>query len=91
MTARIITNEGVKELSDREFYARIFGHPPRTKEQKAAQWQARCEKYADMIERGGEWAVPPPCLRDARRIVQERAEQQLTETASDPLLKRGWG
>jgi hypothetical protein len=36
-----------------------------------------------MIEAGNEWAVPPPCLADARRIVAER--QALTECAPDPL------
>jgi hypothetical protein len=84
--ARIITSEGVSEVSDREFYTRIFGHPPRTKEEIAADWQAACEKYADLIENGGGWSIPRPYLHDARRIAAERA--QLTECRSDPLLRK---
>lgn len=86
MTARIIhPDRTVEEVSGREFYTRVFGHPPRTREQIEAEWNADCNRYADMIEDGGEWAVPPPCLADARRIVAER--QQLTVCEGDPLLK----
>lgn len=80
MTARIITNEGVEEVSDREFYTRAFGHPPRTKEQIAAEWRAKCEKAADAIENGLEGLVSPPLLRDARRIVEERARKRVPYT-----------
>jgi hypothetical protein len=85
--ARIIDQFGnVEEVSDREFYTRIFGRPPRTKEQREAEWQAACERYADWIETGDDWAVPPPYLHDARRIAAERA--QLAKCEGDPLLKK---
>jgi hypothetical protein len=80
MTARIITNEGVEAVSDREFFTRAFGHPPRTKAQIAAEWRAKCERYATSIENGFEALVPPPCLRDARKIVEERASKQVPYT-----------
>jgi hypothetical protein len=87
MTARFIhADRTVEEVSDREFYTRLFGHPPRTKAEREAEWNAECERFADWIETGDDWAVPPPCLADARRIAAER--EQLTETHGDPLLKR---
>lgn len=86
MTARIITNTGVEHVSDADFFRLAFGRNPRTKAETAAEWQAMCERYADSIELGNEALVPPPYLRDARRIVAERA--QLTECKGDPLLKR---
>ena len=87
MTARIIDQHGnVEEATNREFFTRVFGHPPRTPEQKAAEWRADCERYADWIETGDDWAVPPPMLAEARRIAAER--EQLTECRGDPLLKR---
>jgi hypothetical protein len=67
-------------------FARSLGLNIRTPEQKAAEWRAECERFADYIEAGKEWAVPPPYLWDARRIVEERA--QLTECRGDPLLRR---
>jgi hypothetical protein len=74
MTRDFLITAPANKVSGADF-ARSLGLNIRTKEQKAAEWQADCERYADMIERGGEWAVPPPCLWDARRIVQERAKR----------------
>lgn len=54
-------------------FARSLGLRIQTPEQKAADWQANCERYADAVERCNEALVPPPYLRDARRIVAERA------------------
>jgi hypothetical protein len=68
-------------------FARSIGIQIRTNEQKAADWQAEIEKYADAIEAGLEVLVPPPCLADARRIVEGRRELRLTEVHGDPLLK----
>jgi hypothetical protein len=56
--ARIISRDGVEDVSGREFYTRAFGHAPRTRAELEAEWNADCERYADMIEAGSEWAVP---------------------------------
>lgn len=45
MTARIITNLGVEEMSDRAFFARVFGHAPKTKAEKEAERQAAMVKH----------------------------------------------
>jgi hypothetical protein len=91
VTARIITNEGTEEVSDREFFTRAFGHPPRTKEQIEAEWRERCERYATSIENGFEALVPPPCLRDARKIVEERARKQVPYTRMSIDLREDGG
>ena len=87
MTARIIDADTghVVELSDGDWFTAIFGRPPRTKAGREADWRADCERYADMIENGAEWGVPPPYLYDARKIVEERA--MLTEVHGDPLWR----
>lgn len=73
--ARIIDYRGtVEEVSDATFFERAFGRPPLTRQQREDEWRASIERYADMIEAGGEWAVPPPCLADARALVAERAD-----------------
>jgi hypothetical protein len=73
MTSSIIDSHGnVEELSDAAFYERAFGHAPRTKAERLREWQADIERYADMIETGNEWGVPPPCLHDARLLVAGR-------------------
>jgi hypothetical protein len=82
---RLITADA-RKVSGAEFFSAVTGRELRTKEQRAAEWQADCQRYADMIEAGNEWAVPCPCLADARRIVAERAGQ-LTECRGDPMLK----
>jgi hypothetical protein len=84
--AHIISRDGIEEVSGREFYTRAFGHAPHTRAEREAEYRAELERYADMIEAGSDWGIPPPCLADARRIVAERAGQ-LTECRGDPLLK----
>lgn len=80
MGAHIIHRDGTaEEVSDREFFTRLFGHAPKTKAEREAEWRTDCERYADMIERGNEASVSPPFLHDARKIVAERA--QLTAKA----------
>lgn len=71
-------------------FARSLGLRIRTKEQKAADWRADCERYADMIENGNEWGVPPPYLADARRIAEQRVFAGLVPDAdklSDPFRR----
>jgi hypothetical protein len=63
----------VEHMSDREFFRRAFGHYPRTKEQRLADWQAEVERYADLIEQGCE--PDPhgrPAVRDAYLLVAGR-------------------
>lgn len=69
-------------------FARSLGIRIRTPEEKAAEWRAKCERYADMIEDGGEYAVPPPCLRDARAIVEERRADAANERALRFLVNK---
>jgi hypothetical protein len=71
MTDRLITADASR-VSRADFFQVVTGRPLRTKEQKLAQWQADIERYADMIERGSEYAVPPPCIHDARLLVAGR-------------------
>jgi hypothetical protein len=76
MTARIISRDGVEEVSDREFFARVFGRAPRTRTEREAEWNADCERYADMIEAGGSWAVPPPYLSECHRLIALREKSR---------------
>ena len=83
MTALIIHHDGtVEECSDREFYSRIFGHAPRTKAEREAQYRADVERYVGFIDNGNEWAVPPPYLAECRRII---ALREAAECGPDPL------
>ena len=79
---RLVTADA-RKVSGADFFAAVTGRPMLTKEQREAAWRADCERYADMIENGSEWVVPPPYLRHAKAIVEER--QQLTECLPDPL------
>lgn len=83
VTSRFINlDTGTVETSpDRELYRFAFGHYPRTKADREAEWRKECERFADMIEAGNEWAVPPPCRRDARAIVAERAAEREARAA----------
>ena len=84
MTSRIIHHNGtVEECSDREFYSRIFGHAPRTRAEREAQYRADIEKYIRAIEDGLEGLVPPPYLDECRRIIALREEVH-----ADPFGKR---
>lgn len=67
-----------RDMTGAEF-ARSLGLNIRTPEQKAAEWRAECERFADYIEAGKDGAVPPPYLWDARRIVEERALSRKVE------------
>jgi hypothetical protein len=63
----------VEHMSDREFYRRVFGHYPRTKEQRLADWQREVERYADLIEQGCELSdYGRPVVRDAYLLVAGR-------------------
>jgi predicted dehydrogenase len=63
----------VERVSDREFYRRVFGHYPRTKEQRLADWQAEVERWADLIEQGCEPdPYGRPAVRDAYLLVAGR-------------------
>lgn len=93
MTDKLITADASK-VSGAAF-ARSLGLNIRTKAEREAEWRADCERYANFIETGDDWAVPPPYLAAARKIAAERGFQaavdkalklqQLTETAADPL------
>lgn len=67
---RIITADADK-VSGAEF-ARSVGLRIRTKDERLAEWQEKIERYADMIEAGGGWSIPPPCLDAARALVAGR-------------------
>ena len=81
MTRAVIidANDGIENVSDAEFYQRVFGHAPRTKQERLAEWQASIERYADYLEAGEDWAVPPPCLFAARLLVAGRMRARKTE------------
>jgi hypothetical protein len=75
MTRAVIIDQhgNVEETSEREFYRAIFGHYPRTKEQKLADWQAEVERLADLIEQGRELnPYGRPAVRDAYLLVAGR-------------------
>jgi hypothetical protein len=81
VTARFVNLDTgtVSETSDAEFFASLFGHAPKTKAEREAEYRAKCERYADLIEQSGDWGIPPPCLADARAIVAERRVQAQVE------------
>jgi hypothetical protein len=72
--AHIVDQHGnVEETTDREFYRTIFGHYPRTKEQRLADWQTEVERLADLIEQGCEPdPYGRPAVRDAYLLVAGR-------------------
>jgi hypothetical protein len=72
--AHIIDEFGNAEtVSGNEFFARVFGHPPRTKEQRLADWQREVERLADLIEQGCELSdYGRPAVRDAYLLVAGR-------------------
>ena len=75
MTRAVIVDElgSVEHMSDREFYRAIFGHYPRTKEQRLADWQTEVERLADLIEQGCEPdPYGRPAVRDAYLLVAGR-------------------
>lgn len=86
MTDRL-TIANASKVSGAEFYTAVTGRQLRTKQQREAEWLADCERYADMIERGGGWAVPPPCREAARRIVAERFHESC-KLITDRMMKR---
>lgn len=63
MTGRIITRHGVEEVSDREFYRRLFGHEPKT----AAQLKAESDAY---------WAKRRIEMRRELEAMRERILKQ---------------
>ena len=65
MTRDRIIAADASQVSGADF-ARSLGIRVRTPAEREAEWRAEIEKFADMIERGNEWAVPCPCLADAR-------------------------
>lgn len=79
MTDRIITADATK-VSPAEFFAAVTGRPLLTKGQREAEWRAKCGRAADAIENGLEALVPPPLLRDARQIVEQRALTRKVES-----------
>lgn len=84
--AVMVHRDEIEQVSDREFFSRIFGHPPRTKEQHLAEWQTEIERLADLIEQGCELSeYGNPAVRDAKLLVAGRQRA----AHSDPLLKRG--
>jgi hypothetical protein len=76
-----------RKVSPRDF-AKSLGLRILTKEEKAAEWRAMCERFADLIEAGGEWGVPPPYLRDAMKIVEERLKVAEELRATIELRRR---
>lgn len=70
MTDRLITADA-DETSGADF-ARSLGLNIRTKAERLAEWQQKIERYADLIEAGGGWSIPPPCLDAARALVAGR-------------------
>ena len=86
-TGDTLVTADASQVSPRDF-AQSLGLRILTPEQKAAEWRATCERYADAIERGNEWVVPPPCLRDAQAIVEERRADRDNERAIRFLMNR---
>jgi hypothetical protein len=87
MTARIITNEGVREVGDDES-RRTFGL--RTRQELDAAWDAEVERNVQAILRGCDLdEYGRPAVREAKRLIAEREAEQFTEVHGDPFLKRG--
>jgi predicted dehydrogenase len=74
LRAHIIDEFGnVETVSSNEFFARVFGHPPLTKQQRLEQWQREVERLADLIEQGCEPdPYGRPAVRDAYLLVAGR-------------------
>jgi len=84
--ARIITNEGVREVSDSEFFATAFGHQPRTPEQKQSEWDAGVERYVQLILKGAELSeYGNPAVAEAFRLIALREGD--AEPTGDPLRR----
>jgi hypothetical protein len=87
MTARRINLETntVQEVSDDEFFAGIFGHAPRTREQVQAEWDAKVQRCVEQLLRGCELSdFGNPAVREARELIALRD----AEATGDPLLPK---
>ena len=87
MTSRIFTNLGVEDVSDAEFFTRIFGHPPRTKTEKEAEWNAEVERYVELILSGAELSSygNPQVIEAKRRIALREGDAGVI---GNPLLRK---
>jgi hypothetical protein len=97
MTARFIHSDGtVEETSKRDFFTRIFGHPPRSN----AEWESEKRRSIAKLEAEHQRELMELRRRilaqfktdesRARMLAAWEAEgvdvTQLTETRGDPLL-----
>jgi hypothetical protein len=89
MSARIIDSNGnVEELSDREFFARLFGHPPMTPEQRAQHHRDRdawIDRYKADTKR--ELAELQECIGATREVLREQRERDMAALKALPPLK----
>jgi hypothetical protein len=78
--ARIIDQFGNTEtVSDRDFFTMAFGHPPKTREQREAEWNAEVERYVEQLQRGCEPdSYGNPAVIEAKKRIAERELLQLT-------------
>jgi hypothetical protein len=69
----------VRETGDREFYKSVFGHYPRTKEERAAEWDAKVEWYVERILAGCEFEeYGNPQVTEAKQRIAARDALDLT-------------
>jgi hypothetical protein len=82
--ARIVDQfSNVEETSAAEFYTRVFGHPPRTKAEKQADWEAEVERYVKAILRGCELdSYGNPAVAEAKKLIALREG----DCGPDPLI-----
>jgi hypothetical protein len=84
VTARIITNEGACEVSDREF-ARAFGLRSRT--ELDAAYDAQIEWYVERILSGCDFSsYGNPAVAEAMKRIALREGDACAQ--GDPLLRR---
>ena len=88
MTSRFIDLDtgAVRETTDREFYARLFGHYPKTRAERdaesAAYWAKRREENRREIER----IRDNLCKLASPELAAKFRAQWDAEDASDPFL-----
>jgi hypothetical protein len=86
--ARIIDQFGnVEETSAANFYTRVFGHPPRTRDQRKAEWDAEVERYVKLILNGCELSEygNPAVIEAKKRIALREGDAGVV---SDPFKRR---
>jgi hypothetical protein len=87
--ARTIDQNGnIEELGEREFFTRVFGHPPLTPEQRAQQradHEAWIERYKDETKR--ELAELQERIDATRQVLRDQRERDMEALKALPPLK----